>query len=50
MKIIQGGFIKGDWQSDRDTYSDEDIKKGNAIFERLAQDHNPAWRKFIWTP
>lgn len=50
MKVIQGGFKKGDWQSDRDAYSDEDIKKGNAIFEMLAQLHTPVWRKLLWNP
>jgi len=48
MKIIEGGFKKGIWQSDRDAYSDEDIEAGNAIFEMLAHKHNHAWRELIW--
>ena len=50
MEVIDGGFKKGDWQSDRGAYSEEEIEAGNAMFERLAQEHNPAWRKLIWTP
>ena len=48
LKVIQGGFQKGMWQSDRDAYSDEDIAEGNALFEELAQKHNPAWRMLLW--
>ncbi|MDD3581957.1 MAG: hypothetical protein PHW74_13160 [Desulfobacca sp.] len=36
------------WQSDRRTYSDQDIEIGNAIFEQLTRDHHPGWREFIW--
>lgn len=48
MKVIEGGFIKGHWQSDRDAYSEEDIVEGNEIYETLAQKHNPAWKELIW--
>jgi len=48
MKKIEGRIKKGIWQSDRDAYSKEDIEAGNAIFEMLAQKHNPAWKELIW--
>lgn len=48
MKVINGGFKKGIWQSDRDAYSEEDIEAGNAIFDILAQKHNPAWKELVW--
>ena len=35
MKLIEGGFKEG-------------IDEGNAIFEELAQKHNPAWKELVW--
>lgn len=48
MKVIEGGFVKGHWQSDREAYSDEDIKAWNAIFRKMAEKHGPGWRILIW--
>ena len=48
LKVIDGGFKKGHWQSDRRAYADEDIAAWNAIFAELAQNHHPAWAKWIW--
>ncbi len=48
MEVIEGGLKQGIWQSDREAYSNEDIEEGNAIFEELAQKHNPAWKELIW--
>jgi hypothetical protein len=48
MKALEGGLKQGVWQSDRDAYSEEHIEAGNAIFEMLAQKHNPAWKELIW--
>jgi len=48
LKVIDGGFQKDHWQSDRHAYSEEDIAAWNAIFAKLAQSHHPAMEKWIW--
>ncbi|RJR47282.1 MAG: hypothetical protein C4567_01250 [Deltaproteobacteria bacterium] len=48
MEVIQGGFVKGHWQSDREAYSDEDIEAWNAIFQKMAEKHGPGWKILIW--
>jgi hypothetical protein len=48
MEVINGGFVKGHWQSDRDAYSDEDIEAWNNIFQKMAEKHGPGWKMFIW--
>jgi hypothetical protein len=48
MEVIDGGFHKGDWQSDRDAYSDEDIDAWNAIFQEMAEKHGSGWKMLIW--
>lgn len=48
LKVIQGGFKKGHWLSDRDAYSDEDIEALNNVLRRLAEDVHPGWSKLIW--
>ena len=48
LKVVQGGFHKGHWQSDRDFYPDDEIEVWNAIFRELSEKHNPAWKEWIW--
>ena len=47
MKIIQGAFKKGMWQSDREAYSDEEIEIWNSRLRKLSQKH-PWLEMFIW--
>lgn len=46
MKILQGGFKKGMWQSDREAYSDEEIEAWNNRLRKLSQKH-PWLEEFI---
>jgi hypothetical protein len=50
MEVIDGGFKEGDWQSDREAYSDEDIQAFNEILRKLAKDVHPGWLKLLWEP
>jgi hypothetical protein len=50
MEVIEGGFKKGDWQSDREAYSEEDIKDFNDVLRKLAKDVHPGWLKLLWEP
>jgi hypothetical protein len=36
MEVIQGGFKKGMWQSDREAYADEDIEAWNDRLKQLS--------------
>jgi len=47
MKIIEGGFKKGLWQSDREAYSDEDIEAWNERLKQLSR-HHPWLKEFVW--
>ena len=47
MEVIEGGFKKGMWQYDRDTYSDEDIEVWNKRLMQLSHDH-PWLKEFLW--
>jgi hypothetical protein len=38
------------WQSDREAYSEEDIKNFNNVLRRLAKDIHPGWLKLLWEP
>ncbi len=47
MEVIQGGFQKGMWGSDRQTYSDEDIEVWNDRLRQLSRQH-PWLEEFVW--
>ncbi|HAY23092.1 MAG TPA: hypothetical protein DCY27_13220 [Desulfobacterales bacterium] len=48
LKVIDGGFQEGHWQSDRHAYSEADVAAWNAIFAELARSHHPAWQEWVW--
>jgi hypothetical protein len=47
MEVIQGGFKKGVWQCDRETFSDEDIEVWNDRLRQLSLQH-PWLEEFGW--
>jgi len=51
VEVIQGGFQKDMWGSDRNAYSDEEIAEGNERFRQLIE-RNPQYRPlfefFLW--
>lgn len=51
MKVIEGGFKKGDWLSDREAYSDEEIELWNDRFKQLMSRYphlRPLLESFLW--
>ncbi len=43
MEVIEGGFKEGQWQSDRDAFSEEEIVEVNERFKQLIE-RNPQYR------
>jgi len=48
VEVIEGGFVKGHWQSDGEAYSGEDIEAWNTIFKGMAEKYGPGWKILIW--
>lgn len=50
LKLSDGGFKKGMWQSARQAYSEKDIEALNNALHRRAKDVHSGWLKFLWEP
>lgn len=48
MEVIQGGFKKGFWLHDRETYSNEEIEVWNNRFEWLVSQGHSWLKDYIW--
>jgi hypothetical protein len=48
MEVIQGGFKKGEWQSDRDAHSDEEIAIWNDRFQWLISQGHTWLKDYLW--